>query len=196
MNRQSAFALRRVGIAAGVVAAAALGGGVAAGATTVSDSANAAKATAAVATCATSQLQVWYGQPASGTAGSVYFPLEFSNTGTTTCALDGYPGVSGVGAGGVQLGSSASWNPVIAPSNVVLAPGSTAHVILRVTDVGNYPASTCEPTQAIGLRIYPPNQTASVVVQYTFEACAKAGDNYLAVDAVNAGVGIPFYTSS
>lgn len=194
MNRQSISALRRVGIAAGVAALAAAGGGVAAGAT-VSDTA-AAKAPAAVAACATSQLQLWYGQPASGTAGSVYFPLEFSNTGSTSCVLDGYPGVSGVGDGGVQLGSSATWNPVITPSAVTLAPGGTAHVILRVTDVGNYPASTCEPTQAIGLRIYPPNQTASVVVSYSFEACAKAGDNYLAVDAVNSGVGIPFYTSS
>ena len=149
MNRQSISALRRVGIAAGVAARAAAGGGVAAGAT-VSDTA-AAKAPAAVAACATSQLQLWYGQPASGTAGSVYFPLEFSNTGSTSCVLDGYPGVSGVGDGGVQLGSSATWNPVITPSNVVLTPGSTAHVILRVTDVGNYPASTCEPTQAVPL---------------------------------------------
>ena len=193
MNPQSIPALRRVALAAGVATAlAAAGGGVAAG-TTVSDSLHAA---AGVATCATSQLRVWYGEPAGAAAGSTYFELEFSNVGTTDCVLDGFPGVSGVTAAGAQLGTSATWNHVIEPSSVILGPGATAHVVLQVVDVYNYPTSTCEPTEAYGLRVYPPNQTASVVLPFAFEACSKTGPTYLGVDPVNAGVGIPLYTNS
>lgn len=193
MNPQSIPALRRVALAAGVATAlAAAGGGVAAG-TTVSDSLHAA---ASVATCATSQLRVWYGEPAGAAAGSTYFELEFSNVGTTDCVLDGFPGVSGVTAAGAQLGTSATWNHVIEPSSVILGPGATAHVVLQVVDVYNYPTSTCEPTEAYGLRVYPPNQTASVVLPFAFEACSKTGPTYLGVDPVNAGVGIPLYTNS
>lgn len=192
VNRRSIPALRRVGLAAGVAAAAAIGGGVAAGATVSGTQ----QAVAKVATCTTSQLTVWYGQPVGAAAGSTYLPLEFSNIGTADCALDGYPGVSGVTTAGAQLGTPATRNAVIAPVDVVLSPGSTAHVILQVTDVYNYPTTTCEPTEAFGLRVYPPNWTASVVLPYAFEACGKSGPSYLGVDVVNAGVGIPLYTNS
>jgi hypothetical protein len=195
MNLQSISALRRVGLAAAVAVTAALGAGVAAGATAPTAQA-AAKSAATVATCATAQLRVWYGEPAGAAAGSTYFELQFSNIGTTTCALDGFPGVSGVTVSGTQLGTSATWNHVISPTNVVLAPGATSHVVLRVTDVANYPGGTCDATEAYGLRVYPPNQTASVIVPFAFEACAKAGPTYLSVDPVNAGVGIPLYSNT
>ena len=193
MNLQSISALRRVGVAAGVTAAAALGGGVAMGATA---SGSTTQPASTVAACATSQLSIWWGQPGGAAAGSSYFPLEFSNTGTTSCSLDGYPGVSGVNADGAQLGSAANWNPEVTPTNVVLAPGGTAHVILQIVDAANYPSSVCGQTAASGLRVYPPNQKASVVLPYNFQACSKTGANYLGVDAVNAGVGIPLYTNS
>jgi hypothetical protein len=192
VNRRSIPALRRVGLAAGVAAAAAIGGGVAAGATV----SGAQQAVAQVATCTPAQLTVWDGQPVGAAAGSTYLTLEFSNIGTADCALDGYPGVSGVTIAGAQLGTPASRDAVIAPRNVVLAPGSTAHVILQITDVYNYPSTTCGPTEAYGLRVYPPNWTASVVLPYAFEACGDSGPNYLSVDVVNAGVGIPLYTTS
>ena len=122
--------------------------------------------------------------------------MEFSNIGATTCALDGFPGVSGVSDTGAQLGTSASWNHVIAPSDVVLSPGGTAHVLLQITDVSNYPSTICGPTKADGLLVYPPNQKAAVMVPYVFEACASTGPVYLNVDPVNAGVGIPAYSNT
>lgn len=181
------------GLAAGVAAAAAIGGGVAAGATAASVKPG---VTAQVAACATAQLTVWYGEPGGAAAGSAYMPLEFSNIGKADCALYGFPGVSGVSLSGAQLGSSATWNHVIAPRTVVLAPGGTAHVVLQLVDTANYSPATCKPTQAYGLRVYPPNQKASIVVPFSFEACAKSGANYLGVDPVNAGVGIPRYSDS
>ncbi len=192
MNRQWTPLSRLAGLVVGVVAAAAFGGSVAASAATVSASHTGAR----VAACATSQLRVWYGEPPSGTAGSFYLPLEFSDIGTTSCTLYGFPGVSGIKAGGAQLGSPASWDHRITPRTVLLTPGSTAHVILQIVDVANYPANICGPTQAFGLRIYPPNQKASVELPFAFEACATSGPNYLRVDPVSAGVGIPLYTSN
>lgn len=180
------------------VAAAALGGGVAADASNVaaSHTVSITQTGAQIAGCATSQLTVWYGGPSGAAAGSSYIPLEFSNISTTSCALYGFPGVSGIAANGTQLGSPARWNHVIAPRTVVLTPGSTAHVVLQIVNVGNYPSNICGPAQAYGLRVYPPNQRASVEVPFTFEACSKSGPTYLSVDPVNAGVGIPRYTSS
>jgi hypothetical protein len=156
----------------------------------------AAHTAAQAAACTTAQLDIWYGEPAGAAAGSTYIPLEFSNTGTTACTLDGFPGVSAVNADGAQIGSSATWNHVIEPSAVVLAPGGTAHLILQTVDVANYSPPACDPTPATGLRIYPPNQTGSVVLRIPFEACAKTGANFLGVDPVSAGVGIPFSTNT
>lgn len=180
-------------LGAAAAAAAALGSGVATGTTSA---AFASQTTAGVAACATSQLRVWYGEPPGAAAGSVYLPVEFSNVSGTTCALSGFPGVSGVTINGGQLGSPARWNHVIQPRTVVLAPGATAHVILQIVNTANYPASVCGPTKAYGLRVYPPNQRASVVLPLAFEACAKAGPIYLGVDPVNAGVGIPLNTGT
>lgn len=146
----------------------------------------------AAAACPTSSLEVWLGLGAGGAAaGSTYYPLEFSNIGTATCTLYGYPGVSALGSNGTQLGSPAGWDATVAPSTVTLAPGATAHTVLQITDVGNYPASTCEPATAIALRVYPPNQTASTQVPFSFQACSATGPVYLHVEALQPGVGIP-----
>jgi Protein of unknown function (DUF4232) len=185
-------ALRIAGLAAGVAVAATLGVGTA----TSAGAAASAQSAPKVAACATSQLKIWWGEPSGVAGGSTYVPLEFSNIGTGDCALDGYPGVSAVDADGAQIGSSATWDPVISPSTVVLAPGGTAHVVLTVANVANYPTDICEPTQASGLRVYPPNQTASVVLAYLTGACTETGLAFLGVDAVNAGVGIPSYTNN
>jgi hypothetical protein len=147
---------------------------------------------AAVPQCPASSLEVWLGLGSGGAAaGSTYYPLEFSNVSSAACTLHGYPGVSAIGSGGAQLGSAAGWNTAVTPSTVTLAPGATAHTVLQITDVGNYPPSTCNPATAIGLRVYPPNQTASTVVPYSFRACSSAGPVYLHVEAIQPGVGIP-----
>jgi hypothetical protein len=192
VNRRAIPALRVLGLVAGVAGAAALGAGVAAGAAATAS----AGQPATVAACATSQIRVWYGQPSGATAGSFYIPLEFSDIGTTDCTLYGFPGVSGVALDGAQLGTPARWNHVIAPRTVVLAPGATSHDLLQIVDVANYSTGACEPVKAYGLRVYPPNQKASVVLPFAFEACAKSGPVYLGADPVNAGTGIPLYTDS
>ena len=54
--------------------------------------------------CTSSHLSVALGE-GNGAAGTIYFPLTFTNTATSTCTLEGYPGVSLVGSHGDQIGS-------------------------------------------------------------------------------------------
>src|ERR1700751_4560834 len=51
--------------------------------------------------CSSSALKVSLG-PANGAAGTVFYPLNFVNTGKLGCTLRGYPGVSAVTRSGQQ----------------------------------------------------------------------------------------------
>jgi Domain of unknown function (DUF4232) len=141
--------------------------------------------------CAATNTQTWLGLGVGGgTAGSIYYPLEFSNVGHRACTLSGYPGVSAFGNGGGQIGPAATRNTQN-HGTVTLAPGATAHAILRVVDWG---ALCSKEVAADGLKVYPPGETRSEPVPFSFGACAHRG--VLIVGPVRAGVGIPGYTTS
>jgi uncharacterized protein DUF4232 len=145
---------------------------------------------AGAARCRTSALEIWLGVgPGGAAAGSTYLPIEFTNTGHTSCTLYGYPGVSARSSS--QLGSAAGRDPQVASRTVTLAPGATAHTVLQVTDVANYPPATCGPTTASALRVYPPGSLTSEDIAYRFPACSKPGPVYLSVRAVSPGIGVP-----
>src|SRR5581483_8667607 len=143
-------------------------------------------AAAAVPGCHTSGLVIWlYQPPGGGTAGSTYYDLEFTNLSGHSCAVSGYPGVSAVNLTGGQVGKSASRNPAHPIKKVTLGNGASAIAVLQVTDVGNFPAASCHPTTAAGLKVYPPGQTAAKVAPFPFNACsAAAGPAFLHVEAL------------
>lgn len=143
----------------------------------------------AVTTCATSNLRVSLG-PGSGAAGSSYYPLVFTNVGTSPCTLYGYPGVSAVtGADGTQEGAAASRvTGTTAPTTVTLAVNGTASALLRIVVALNYPAATCHPARAAGLRVYPPGDlTAAFVPEADLQVCTSTSNQVLFVGAVQAG---------
>ncbi|HEY5985206.1 MAG TPA: DUF4232 domain-containing protein, partial [Streptosporangiaceae bacterium] len=145
-----------------------------------------AQASGSTPRCTTAGLQVWLGLGAGGAAaGSVSYPMEFTNITSHTCYLYGHPGVSAVRAGH-QAGSAASRvrSPFGAERVVTLAPGATAHTVLRITDAGNFPASACGPVTADALRVYPPDAFRSALIPFTFRACSKKGPVYLFVQYV------------
>jgi len=145
----------------------------------------------APAGCTPSNTQTWLGLGlGGGTAGSTYYPLEFTNVGRHACSLNGYPGVSAYGANGRQVGPAASRNSQ-RHGSVSLAPGATAHALLRVLDWG---ALCSKEVTADGIRVYPPGETRSEPIPFSFGACAHRG--VLIVGPVRAGVGIPGYTTS
>ena len=144
--------------------------------------------------CATSALRGEVNLAASsGAAGSIYYPLDLTNTSESTCTLYGYPGVSFVtGPSGTQLGAAAHRNPVTAAATVTLDPGQVAHAILQVAEAGNYDQTQCKPVTAHYLSIYPPDQSAAIIVPFTTQACsatlpASIGSQ-IAVTVIQPGV--------
>lgn len=154
----------------------------------------AASQPAAISRCARSRLTSWLGIPGGGTAGSTYYQLEISNISGRSCTLYGYPGVSAI-RGGNQVGSAAGRVASHPSALLTLAPGSTVHVILQITDVYNFPRSECRPTQAYALRVYAPGDYSSMQFPFTFEACGKRGPVFLHVSTSIGGTGIPGYSN-
>jgi hypothetical protein len=157
-----------------------------------SGSGAAASAPAAAHRCYASELTAWLGSPGNGAAGSTYYDLELSNTSKSTCTLYGYPGVSAHNASRL-LGSPAGRDHSRPSTLVTLLPGGTAHVLLQITDVGNYSPAACKPAGAQVLRVYAPGAFSAISMPFQggFEACGRRGPVYLHVTAVIPGTGIP-----
>ncbi len=128
----------------------------------------------ATPTCTTSGLVIWMNTEGNGTAGSIYYNLEFTNLSGHTCTMFGYPGVSAVNLAGAQLGSAAHYSSVAKQAVVTIAEGATTSAVVQIVDVGVYPG-TCVPAHAAGLRVYPPDQTTAKFVPFPFLACSRSG---------------------
>ena len=128
-------------------------------------SASSQPAPGGVPRCTTGELRGSLGTGDAG-AGSVFRPLLLTNTGTRTCELVGYPGVSYVaGDDGHQVGPAAEMDgPRTAQVN--LAPGKAAAAQVRLVNVRNFDDAACKPVAVRGLRIYPPGDTASLFVPF------------------------------
>jgi hypothetical protein len=148
----------------------------------------------AVHRCYQDELRAWVGLPGSGAAGSTYYELELSNVSDQGCTLYGYPGASALSSGH-QDGSPAARTPSHPKTLVYLGPGATSHVILQITDVYNFSASVCQPVTANALRVYAPGDYDSLLIPFSFTACAKSGPVYLHVSTTIPGTGIPGYSA-
>jgi hypothetical protein len=138
--------------------------------------------------CPTSSLAVKQGL-GQGYAGGVYEVIDFTNTSSHPCTLLGYPGVSLVTGSHTQIGLAAKRSTTSgAVKLITLAPGATANATLQIVDALNFPSSTCGPTKAAALKVYPPNQTAPVFLPNTSEACTKSVQT-MNIGPVQAGSG-------
>jgi hypothetical protein len=189
MNYFSVTARRIAAIAAGV-AATGLIVTTAAFATTSSGGARTSAASAPA--CTAFGLGVWVavGQ-GNGAAGTIFYPLEFTNLSGHTCSLFGFPGVSAIGNHGNQLGSSANWERTTSPHTVILAPGATAHTMLAYHDAAVTTEAGCDPVNsATLLKVYPPGQHKWTYAAYDFQSCSRPGVRYLSiVGPIIPGVG-------
>jgi Protein of unknown function (DUF4232) len=161
-------------VALGAVAAALAALSLAGGPAAASGAATPARG-AATPACQTAGLVVWIDTQGNGTAGTIFYTLNFTNLSGHACALRGFPGVSAVNLRGKTLGRAAARDTGQAVRNVTLTNGHTAHAVLGIVDIGALPASSCPPTTAAGLRVFPPNQRASKVIPFPFQACGRAG---------------------
>ena len=174
---------------AGLVATTAAFAAGSSGAALASDTTRASSA--AVHACTAQDLGVWVAiSQGNGAAGSLFLPLQFTNLSRHACAMRGFPGVSAIDRNGHQLGSPASWDHVVPARTVVLAPGATAHSILRYSDVAVTTTPGCHPVfSTFELRVYPPGQRSATYAAFGLEACSHAGPIYLSVEPVLPGVG-------
>ncbi len=132
-------------------------------------------------------LETWFAPEGDGFAGGAVYVVEFSNTGSATCTVTGYPTVK-LTENGNQAGHKATTSGP-APATVTLHPGQTAHVALTIHDAG----AICQPVPTNGLSVQPPGSTQARDFGLTaFGACR--GISTMSVDAINPGTGIPYYT--
>jgi len=123
-------------------------------------------------------------------AGTSYRALVFTNKGSRTCTIQGFPGVSYVaGDDGHQVGPAAyrtgSKGPV-----VTLKPGANAFAEVGFVQVGNYDPAVCKPTEVRGLRVYPPHDYDSMFLPNPGTGCAATPPgNQLTVTTVQPGSG-------
>ncbi|HEY5302958.1 MAG TPA: DUF4232 domain-containing protein [Acidimicrobiales bacterium] len=139
-------------------------------------------------TCRAANTEVWMALESNGTAGTVYYYLEFSNIGHQTCTLFGYPGVSAVNQRGNEVGNPAAHFGT--RSLVTLQRGVTAHAILGVLDAG----ASCDNhgVMAAALRVYPPGQTVIQLVDLSVSVCSHQSS--MRIFSMRSGTGIPYYT--
>jgi hypothetical protein len=123
--------------------------------------------------CTTGDLRLSVG-PSNGAAGSVYYPLQFTNISDVTCTMYGYPGVALVTQqDGSAVGPAAVRNPTFPAQVVTLAPGGVAHASLQVGVAANYTVSACAPVTGQSLQVYPPGNYAALYVSFTAQMCSK-----------------------
>jgi hypothetical protein len=144
-------------------------------------------ATAATKACSASKLVVWAGEePGGGTAGSVFYRIEFTNLSNSACTLFGFPTVRAVNLQGKQIGAPATHAPGKKVKTVKLARGQTATAQLQIVDALNFSPKECKPTWAAGLRIGIPGGFGAKVAPLAFQTCALTSAQILRVGAVTA----------
>jgi Domain of unknown function (DUF4232) len=172
----------RTKLAIGLVGAAAALGCIASGPAAAST----AEASGSAAPCTTAGLLIWIPHGlGSGTAGSIYYGLDFVNLSGRACSLSGFPAVSSLGLDGRKIGKPAARIPDQKARTIKLVPGATAAAQLRVVDTGAITPSVCRPTTAAALRVSLAGKSGSRVVPLGFEACAGGG-GILSVGAFHA----------
>jgi hypothetical protein len=176
--------------AAAIAAALALGTGSAVWATEAASAAPAAPA-ALIPVCTAQDLAVWVNiSDSQGAAGTIYYPLEFTNISNHTCRTWGWPGVSARNATGHQLGDAASRLHYYTPTWVNIGAGATAHALLSY---GNAEVQTsgCKPAMASQIEVYAPNQRSSDIGFFSLPACTVGGKHvYLRVANIQPGINI------
>ena len=149
---------------------------------------SASAASPPISECTTSNLAVWVSPDrGDGAAGSVYYPLDFTNVSSHTCYLVGWPGVSATNVIGTQLGSAAALDSSAPRQIVNVAPGGTAHAVLRYVDAQVDSSAGCKQTTAEFLKVYPPDQTSARHAFFSVPVCTVPGRIYLRIWRIQPG---------
>ena len=155
-------------------------------------------AASGTAACTSAVLQVSLGGGAGAGMSQNHVGLQLRNTGSSSCTVYGYPGVSWVaGADGHQVGAAAARQANVggdAEQAVTLAPGAVASAPLDIVDAAVRTRSECKPVPVKGLRVYPPGEKAALFVSLPTdsggygECSASTSQSLLNVGYLQSGV--------
>jgi len=130
--------------------------------------------------CHTSQLTAALG-PSQGAAGSTYVTLSLSNHSSSTCTVQGYPGVSLLDASGHQIGTPAT--RAAGPSgSIVLAPGGVATTTVHTLNAGIAPGGCWAPSTSV--KVFPPDELDALTASGSITVC---GNTFSVTPMVQAG---------
>lgn len=137
-------------------------------------------------TCTVSSLAGGTEAGSGGAAGSTIIHITLRNTGSTTCTLQGWPGVSFVGDGdGTQIGAAATLDRSSAHPTMTLRPGQIAVAPLKIANAEDFSNAACSPVAADGFRVYPPGSKESLYVPASgYTACAESSAALLDVQGL------------
>ena len=170
-------------------AVAALGLGIGSAVVATSSASAAPAAPAAVPECASASLAVWISPDlGNGAAGTIYYPLDFTNISNHTCYLVGWPGVSAVNGNLKQLGAAAARDTTVPRQFVDVAPGGTAHATLLWVDAVVFNPG-CGRVTASFLNVYPPDQRGARIAFFDNPVCTVKGHTYMRIRRIQPGVG-------
>lgn len=138
---------------------------------TTSTSRTSTGGTALPAGCTFDELTASVAGPTAA-AGTMGFTITFTNRGSRTCTISGYPGVAAVSPRGAEVMQAARAGDNSAPPVIRLSPRQAARASLQVNDnpcCGNNPPPCPEVT---ALDITPPGATRTTRISvYHFSAC-------------------------
>ena len=106
--------------------------------------------------------------------------------------MSAYADRRAAGAQDSQIGLAAIRDTSVRPKPVMLAPGATAHAVLRVMVVSTPPAG-CAQVTSEELRVTLPHQGLSAFVPAQIPVCSRKGRASLSVQAIQARPGVPGY---
>jgi hypothetical protein len=137
---------------------------------TVAANTGASAGAASVAGCTATQLKIQYTTNAQILAGSldgmshVNNVVTFTNQGSASCEMGGYPGVAALNSTGKQVMQAVRASG--AGKLITLAPGAVASAL-----VSGDTASCDKPTTLAGLLVTAPNQRTSTQLSRTIGIC-------------------------
>lgn len=140
-----------------------------------------------IGACEPGEIIVTLGSQQSPGAGQVQVPINFENTGSVACTLEGFPSVVMLWQDGSPFGAPATEDAGPAPvAPITLEPGGTpAQALLTVGTAADACAS---PLDATGFQVTPPGGGDPLVAQATgYQGCEDTSINLLKVSALAGG---------
>jgi hypothetical protein len=147
--------------------------------------------------CVSRNLRITLGT-AQGTAGTIYYPIVFTNLGPFACSIFGVPAIQPVsGVHHRPVGPPArSLSMGEMPALHTLAKGQSVSVAFGVVETGNYAPSTCVAKAASGVQVSIGSFVHSRYVRLPINVCtARASTTTKLLAPVSPGTSRTFGVS-